>query len=279
MHEIPEETIEKLAEFSIEGRVYHGERIERWVITDRGGEASCGDNVPIVIETTVGVSETEEATLKRYCEFSLGIKDVRLFKAGLEDSLRSSISWSAGEKTTITVQLIAPRCGSFHYSVYRKVCIYRLRTFKRRLFRKPFQIDLPEFTELTRNYIARVTEERDHPACPCTDPVLSGLPVRVRLMFGEKFAAFVDGVIDSARRLKFKLGDQEYDVDALAVLQGEVSERIADVPSFFVDLADMAEASEIEVMLSATLDGDAGGLLLSLLSGWLTDAGQTPLPT
>lgn len=279
MHEIPEETKEKLVEFTFEGRVYHGERIERWLITDRGGEASCGENVPIVIETTVGVSETEEATLKRYCELSLGIKDVRLFKAGLEDSLRSSISWSAGEKTIITVQLIAPRCGSFHYSVYRKVCIYRLRTLKRRLFRKPIQIDLPEFTELTRNYIARVTDERDHPACPCTDPVPNGIPVRVKLLFSEKFTAFVDGVIGSARRLKFKLGDQEYEVDALAVLQGDVSETIADVPSFFLDLADVAEASEIEVVLSATLDGDPAGLLLNLLFGWLAEAGQTPLTT
>lgn len=279
MHEIPEDIVEEIKEFAFDGRRYVGQRIERWIVTGHGGPAACGKDEPITIKSVVGVSRGEEQTLKDYCEFSLGIKDVKSFKAGLENSVRRSVIWSSGEETTISMTLFAPKCGSRDYTVYRKAYFYRLKVWQSRFIRKSVLRDLPEFKELTHHYKAIITDEEGHPACPCPEAEKRGIPARVKILFNDKFTAFVDGVIDSTNRLRFDLGNQDYAVDVRAIAQGEVSQILADVPSYFLHFAGLDDAAEIEVALSATLDGEPAGLLLSLLSGWVTEAGQTPLNT
>ena len=269
MHEIPEEKTEKIAEFHVGDKSFHGERIELWVPTTYGTEVACGANDKITIRDSNGVSETDQAKLRSYCELSLGIENVKLFQSGLEASLNTSITWSASTEATINVPLIAPKCGRALYTVYCRKFIYQLKTYKTRFLRKPVLIELPKFTEHTKTYIARIHQQFDDPNCPCDEHTTpKGMPVRTKLNFNDRLTAFVDGFIDRARKLKFMLGDSEYSIDIESTTGGEQRIAISNVPDFFLLLSGLEKAFQTEMILSAHIDTDANGLV----DNWLLES-------
>ena len=209
MKEVPAPIITAIPEYSVKGQIYRGQMIEQYQPTAYGAEVFCDQGALIEFDSSKGVMEKEEQSLKSYCESSLGVKDVASFKAGLEGSVSRSISLTAEKTAKIKLHVDAPGCGSELHLAHQRVITYKLHTTKRKYFFKVVDVELPPFTEYTETYIARLHRRWDNPDCPCALEKFD-FPIVVKLALNTRLTALIDGYVKNTGELCFEIGGKEY---------------------------------------------------------------------
>ncbi|HKB68287.1 MAG TPA: hypothetical protein VKC61_20670 [Pyrinomonadaceae bacterium] len=104
---------------------------EYWLDNMPGCAVYCGDEVPIEVVKTVGITTKSSETLESTVEGSIGVTGLTQLKSQLKGVVGHEVSWTRTVSTKMTFTGKAPKCGKDELTIYQLVREYELSYFRR----------------------------------------------------------------------------------------------------------------------------------------------------